>query len=79
MPNPGFVLQFAREGHPVDLSQFLDMDKLAEQYSQAWIDLGSVDGGLYAIFISADLKSMVWYNPSSLRPKAMKCPPPGTS
>lgn len=74
MPNPGFVLQFAREGHLVDLSQFLDMDKLAEQYSQAWIDLGSVDGGLYAIFISADLKSMVWYNPKQFAAKGYEVP-----
>lgn len=74
MPNPGFVLQFAKEGHLVDLSKFLDMDEIAEQYSQAWIDLGSVDGGLYAIFISADLKSMVWYNPKQFAAKGYEVP-----
>jgi len=63
LPNPGQMREFAAEGALVDLSRVLDMDQLRNDYAEAWIDLGSYDGKLYAIFISADLKSLVWYSP----------------
>lgn len=65
MPNPGQMVQFAKDGKLVDLSTFMDMDGLKSEYSDAWIDLGSYQGKLHAVFISADLKSMVWYNPKA--------------
>jgi len=63
VPNPGQMRELAAEGALVDLTQVLDMDQIRRDYSEAWIDLGSYNGKLYAIFISADLKSLVWYSP----------------
>ena len=65
MPNPGQMVQFARDGKLVDLATFMDIDGLKSEYSDAWIELGSYQGKLHAVFISADLKSMVWYNPKA--------------
>jgi len=62
IPNPGQMQEFAEVGALVDLSEFMDIGKLQDEYSQTWIDLGSYGGKLYSIFISADLKSLVWYN-----------------
>jgi alpha-glucoside transport system substrate-binding protein len=42
---------------------FLNMDKLKTQYAPFWINLGTIQGKLYAIYMKADVKSLVWYNP----------------
>ncbi len=62
LPNPGQMQELAKIGALVDLGEFMDIGKLQDEYSQTWIDLGSYRGKLYSIFISADLKSLVWYN-----------------
>jgi alpha-glucoside transport system substrate-binding protein len=45
----------------VDISTIVDMDELKSNYSDAWIDLGSVDGTLYGVWYRASMKSLVWY------------------
>ncbi len=65
LPNPGQMKEFAKIGAMVDIGEFMDMGKLKDQYAQGWIDLGSYQGKLYSIFISADLKSLVWYSPKA--------------
>jgi len=58
---PGLMREFAQEGHLVDLSSFMPMDRVEEDFNQSWINLGNVDGGLYGIFYRASTKSIVWY------------------
>ena len=65
LPNPGAMVEFAKAGNLVDLSTFMDMDTLKSDYSSTWIDLGSYKGKLQGVFLSADLKSLVWYNPKA--------------
>jgi len=65
LPNPGQMQEFAKVRALVDLSKFMDMGKLQDEYAKTWIDLGSYRETLYAIFISADLKSLVWYSPKA--------------
>ncbi|ACL70204.1 ABC transporter substrate-binding protein [Halothermothrix orenii] len=74
LPNPGNMKELAAEGHLVDLRKVLDMDTLREDYGQTWIDLGSYNDGLYGIFISADVKSLVWYNPKQFEAKGYDIP-----
>lgn len=74
LPNPGQMREFAAEGALVDLSNVLDMDQLHADYADTWIDLGSYNGNLYAIFISADLKSLVWYNPKQFAARGYEVP-----
>lgn len=58
---PGLMRTFASEGHLVNLSEWLDLEQLSEDYIESFIDLGSLDGDLYGIFFKGDLKSIVWY------------------
>lgn len=60
-PQPGLMADLARQGHLMDLSTMIDTATLEENYSQAWIDLGTVDGTLYGIWYRASVKSLVWY------------------
>lgn len=74
LPNPGMMQELAAEGRLIDLAKVLDMNAYRKDYSQAWIDLGSYQKKLHAIFISADLKSLVWYNPKSFAAKGYAIP-----
>jgi len=65
LPNPGQMIEFAKAGKLVDLSTFMDVDTLKSDYSSTWIDLGSYKGKLTGVFLSADLKSLVWYSPKA--------------
>jgi len=65
LPNPGTMAEFAKAGELVDLSTFMDVDTLKSDYSSTWMDLGSYKDKLYGVFLSADLKSLVWYNPKA--------------
>jgi alpha-glucoside transport system substrate-binding protein len=63
LPNPGQMVELANDGELVALDSFLDMDVIDAQYAQGWLDLGTVNGKLYGIFMKADSKSTVWYDP----------------
>ena len=60
-PQPGLLAQFVQEGAIPDHAQFLDVDKLQENYSEAWLNLATVDGQLSGVFYRASTKSIVWY------------------
>jgi alpha-glucoside transport system substrate-binding protein len=74
IPNPGQMQEFAEIGALVKLSEFMEIGKLQDEYSKTWIDLGSSGGKLYSIFISADLKSLVWYNPKAFADAGYQIP-----
>jgi alpha-glucoside transport system substrate-binding protein len=65
LPNPGKMQQRAQQGHLIPLNDFVDMSKVQTDYAKSWIDLGSYNGKLYAIFYKAASKGTVWYNPSA--------------
>jgi len=65
LPNPGQMIEFAKENKLVYLSTFMDMDVLRSDYSPTWLDLGTYKGKFCGVFISADLKSLVWYSPKA--------------
>jgi alpha-glucoside transport system substrate-binding protein len=60
-PQPGLMADFARSDFLVDLGQFLDDGYMKQQYTQSWLDLGTVDGTLVGVWHNADVKSLVWY------------------
>ena len=65
LPNPGQMIEFAKAGKLVDLSTFMDMEVLGNDFSPTWLDLGSFKSKLHGMFISANLKSLVWYSPKA--------------
>ncbi len=63
LPNPGLMKQFAANGNLKPLNNMLNMTTINQEYSKAWVDLGTVNNNLYALFMRAANKSMVWYDP----------------
>ncbi|MBU4313950.1 MAG: ABC transporter substrate-binding protein [Actinobacteria bacterium] len=64
LPNPGQMYELAKDGRLIDVSQFMNMEELNQNYAQAWLDLASYNGTLYGIFYKVANKSLIWYNPS---------------
>jgi len=60
-PQPGLMADFARDGFLVDLTSFIDPSAMQAQYAQSWIDMLTVDGGVYGVWHGVDVKSLVWY------------------
>jgi ABC-type glycerol-3-phosphate transport system substrate-binding protein len=71
VPRPGMVAELARAGNLVPLvnadgsAGLLEMSQLTDNYGQAFIDLGTVDGAVYGILAKANSKSTIWYKPAS--------------
>ena len=70
----GMIKDYASRGSLVDLRDVLDVDEIRENFGQSWIDLGSYEEGLYGLYISADVKSFVWYNPRIFAIKGYSLP-----
>jgi len=64
-PQPGLLETFVKKGYAVDLSTFMDMDKLKANYNQSWLDMGTMEGPdgpiLAGIWGRVNGKSLVWY------------------
>lgn len=64
-PQPGFLANFVRDGKVVDVSTFLDMDKLKENYNESWLDMATMDGPdgpiMAGVWHRASQKSIIWY------------------
>ena len=74
LPNPGQMVELANDGDLVALDSFLDMNTIRQQYAQGWLDLGTVNGKLYGIFMKADSKSTVWYDPKVFQANGWTAP-----
>jgi alpha-glucoside transport system substrate-binding protein len=70
MPNPGQMKEFAGQGALIALNGIVDLS----ESSAAFVDLASVDDQVYGVFISADLKSLVWYSPKAFAAKGYEVP-----
>ncbi|HLE78209.1 MAG TPA: ABC transporter substrate-binding protein [bacterium] len=74
LPGPGQMAEFARAGNLIALDDVLDLTAMREQYAQSWIDLATVDGKVYGVFIKASLKGLVWYNPKAFSAAGYEVP-----
>lgn len=61
-PQPGLMMRFANNA--VDISSFLPMDYLEQQYDPSWIAMGTTrDGKVVGVWGRIIVKSLVWYSP----------------
>lgn len=67
MPSVGEFQTLANQGKLVQLDSFFNMNQIKQDYSQAWIDFGSVNGHMYAVFPKANTKGTVWYSPKQFQ------------
>lgn len=58
---PALMEQLARDGNLQPLTDDV-LSTVQENYSETWLDLGSVDGEAYGVWFKAANKSTVWYN-----------------
>ena len=66
LSTPGTIAPYVAGGALQPLT-FLNMGTLKRRYSPFWLNLGTVNGKLYAIYMKADVKSLVWYSPKKLQ------------
>ena len=73
-PQPGLIAQFAREDQLIPISSFLESGTLKAAYSDDWLDIGTVDDEIYAVWYRTSVKSLVWYKPTAFEAKAYEVP-----
>ena len=60
-PQPGLMAEFVRSGAIPDHEPFFDMEQYLADYSEAWVNLATVDGQLSGVIYRGNTKSIVWY------------------
>lgn len=74
LPNPGFMQQLAGQGHLIPLENYLDMNQFRSDYAQGWVDLGSFNSKVYALFYKAANKGTIWYSPTQFSAQGYTTP-----
>ena len=62
IPQPGVVKDIVKRGAAKPLDDVLDMGALQDNMLPGTLDAGTVDGKLYGLLASANVKSLVFYN-----------------
>lgn len=62
LPGPAQMAEYAAAGALQPLDDVLDMDAYVDETSPALVNLGSVDGTTYGVWIKAAVKGLIWYN-----------------
>jgi len=65
LSTPSSIKQYVAGNSAVPIT-WLNQSKFKSQYSSFWRNLGTINGKLYAIYMKADVKSLVWYSPKKL-------------
>jgi alpha-glucoside transport system substrate-binding protein len=68
------MLDFAKQGKLQDLSTLIDVEKLKSTLVPGIIDAGTLDGKVYGVIASMNVKSLVWYPKKAFAAKGYKIP-----
>lgn len=74
MPSLTKFQSLAQQGKLIQLDSFFDMNQIHQEYSQSWIQFGSVNSHLYAVFPKANTKGTIWYNPKQFQAQNLSIP-----
>jgi alpha-glucoside transport system substrate-binding protein len=74
LPGPGKMAEFARAGDLVDLSTVFDMERMRADYTEGWLNMGTVDGKLVGVFAKVAIKGLIWYNPHAMDAEGIEIP-----
>ncbi len=72
-PQPGKLADFARAGNLVPLNDEA-ATSAQTNWPEAWANFGNVDGVQYGVPVSANMKSLVWYQPSRFEENGYSVP-----
>lgn len=64
MPNLDLFHTMIDQKKVVALDDIIDLTQYKSDYAQAWIDLASRNGKVYAVLPKANSKATIWYNPT---------------
>ena len=73
-PQPGLMLDFAKQGKMQDLSTMLNIDQVRSSLIPGALEATTQDGKVYGVIMSANMKSLVWYPKKAFEAKGYKVP-----
>lgn len=77
-PQPGLLANFVKKGKVVDVTKFLDANKLKSNYNKSWLDMATMPGPngnvMAGIWNRSNVKSLVWYNKKQFDAAGYKVP-----
>jgi alpha-glucoside transport system substrate-binding protein len=75
LPGIGFLRHFAKDGSIVKVADLgIDVASLEPNYAPGILDIGKVDGDLYAIMVKFNSKSTVWFRPDKFKTAGVTAP-----
>jgi alpha-glucoside transport system substrate-binding protein len=73
-PQPGLMLDFAKQGKLKDLGSMLDINALKSALVPGVLDVATQDGKTYGFPVNFNVKSLVWYPKKAFEAKGYKVP-----
>ncbi|MEM9945711.1 MAG: ABC transporter substrate-binding protein [Cyanobacteria bacterium P01_D01_bin.36] len=73
-PQPGLMEQFVKKEQLIPLTYFLESGALQAAYTDSWLDIGTIENEVYAIWYRASVKSLVWYKPTAFEANGYDVP-----
>ncbi len=73
-PQPGGLLEYSSVLEPIDNLKSVDLAGIKRTLVPGWANLATKGGKTYGLPVSANVKSLVWYNPSNFKAAGLKVP-----
>ncbi len=73
-PQPGLMLDFAKQGKLQDLGSLIDINSVKSQLVPGVLDVGTQEGKVYGFPVNFNVKSLVWYPKQAFEAKGYKVP-----
>ena len=73
-PQPGGLLEYSSVLEPIDNLKSVDLAGIKKTLVPGWANLATKGGKTYGLPVSANVKSLVWYNPSNFKAAGLTVP-----
>ena len=73
-PQPGGLLEYSSVLEPIDGLKSVDLDAIKKSLVPGWAGLAKKGGKTFGLPVSANVKSLVWYNPASFKAAGLTVP-----
>ena len=73
-PQPGGLLEYSSVLEPIDSLKSVDLAGIKKTLVPGWANLAVKGGKTYGLPVSANVKSLVWYNPANFKAAGLTVP-----
>ena len=73
-PQPGGLLEYSSVLEPIDSLTSVDLAGIKKTLVPGWAGLATKGGKTYGLPVSANVKSLVWYNPANFKAAGLTVP-----